>query len=129
MPWYSLSMDMTPSFEPAFDAAELMQRVGWDQTLLAELVDVFCEEAPRMIIDLQRCVEAGDSGGIQKCAHALKGSVMTFSAHPATDAAAALERMAHEGVLSDAETCMAVIEREVARLRSGLIRMVEQAIR
>ena len=114
------------SVEPAFEPAEILARVEGDRALLAELVELFREEAPHLLAELRRCVEAGDTRGVQDAAHALKGSVGNFGAFAATDAALALELLGRNEDLREAEPRLAELEQEVERLGSSLVRMVEE---
>jgi len=104
-----------------------LARVEGDRKLLAEIVDIFRVESPRMLADLRRCLETGDARGVMEAAHALKGCVGNFGGRAAADAALVLERMGREGALSGGGGRLAELEREVDRLRSGLGRMGEEA--
>ena len=115
------------SVEPAFDSENLLTRVGGDRKLLAEIVDIFRVESPRMLADLRRCLETGDARGVMEAAHALKGCVGNFGGRAAADAASALERMGREGALSGGGARLLELEREVDRLRNDLARMGEDA--
>jgi two-component system, sensor histidine kinase and response regulator len=111
--------------EPSF-ADEILARVEGDRNLLAELVDLFRADSGRILSDIRRCVEAGDAKGLEQAAHAMKGSVGNFGAGAAAEAALALEVMGREGALLGAGACLAVLQAEVDRLKSGLVRVVEE---
>jgi HPt (histidine-containing phosphotransfer) domain-containing protein len=115
------------SVEPAFDSDDVLTRVGGDRKLLAEIVDIFRVESPRLLADLRRCLETGDARGVMEAAHALKGCVGNFGGRAAADAALALERMGREGALSGGGARLLALEREVDRLRNDLARMGEDA--
>jgi PAS domain S-box-containing protein len=117
----------SPVVEPAFDPQDVLTRVEGDRDLLAELVEIFRAESPRMLADLRRCLEARDAGGVEVAAHALKGCVGNFGGRAAATAALALERMGREDGLAEAGPRLVELEREVDRLRSGLVRMCEEA--
>ena len=112
--------------QPDFEPAEILARVEGDRALLAELVDIFRDEAPHMLAELRRCVEAGDTRGVQDAAHALKGCVGNFGAFAAADAALAMELLGRSGDLRKAGSRLAELELEVERLRSSLVGMVEE---
>jgi PAS domain S-box-containing protein len=115
-----------PSVEPAFEPNEILARVEGNRELLAELVDIFREESPRMLAELRRCCEAGDTRGVRDAAHALAGCVGNFGASAAADAALALEHIGRDEDLREAGPRLAELEREVERLRIGLVGMVEE---
>ncbi|HVQ77891.1 MAG TPA: PAS domain S-box protein [Candidatus Binatia bacterium] len=112
--------------EPAFDPRDVLARVEGDRKLLAELVDIFRVESPRLLAGLRRCLEAGDVQGVEHAAHAVRGSVGNFGGHAAAEAALILERMGREAALSGGMSRLAELEQEVARLASGLARMSEE---
>jgi CheY-like chemotaxis protein len=105
---------------PAFDPQDALARVEGDRELLAELVDIYRVETPRMLADLRRCLEAGDVGGVESAAHALRGCVGILGGRAAAEAALAVERMATEAVRSGGGGQLAELERELDRLGTGL---------
>ena len=105
----------------------MLARVEGDWGLLAELVDIFRAEYPRLLANLRRSVETGDARGVQEAAHAIKGTVGNFGAQAASDAALALEVMGEEGALTGAGAAVARLEREVEHLERDLVRMGEGA--
>ena len=111
----------------SFDRDDVLARVEGDWGLLAELVDIFRAEHPRLLANLWHSVETGDVRGVQEGAHALKGTVGNFGAHAASDAARALEVMGKEGALSGAGAAVARLQREVELLERDLVRMREGA--
>jgi signal transduction histidine kinase/CheY-like chemotaxis protein len=115
------------SVEPAFDPADVLERVEGDRTLLSELVSIFRIESPLMLAELHRCLARGDARGVKDAAHALKGSVANFGGTAASAAALALEQAGGGGDLSQAGTQLAELEWQVDRLGSSLDRMGEQA--
>ena len=110
-----------PAASP-FDPEDVMARVEGDRELLAELVEIFRAEHPRLLAELRRCVEAGDARGAQDAAHAIKGTVGNFGGHAASEAARAIEALGERSLLADA---MAVdrLERAVSDLERDLVVM------
>lgn len=62
-----------------FDPAEALDRTCDDLELLAELAELFTENRDRLLVELTEAVAAGNAQGVSEAAHALKGSVGTFS--------------------------------------------------
>jgi len=114
-----------PAAASSVDAAELMARVDGDRELLAELVEIFRAESPRLLAELRRCVAAGDAHGVQEAAHAIKGTVGNFAGHAASEAALALEKMGQRGQLVDASACATRLETAVAALQRDLMAITE----
>ena len=111
----------------SFDPEDVLARVEGDRKLLAELVDIFHAEYPRLLANLRHSVEIGDARGVQEGAHAIKGTVGNFGGHAASDAARALEVMGQQGVLNGAGAAVERLERAVDDLAQNLARMGNEA--
>jgi two-component system sensor histidine kinase/response regulator len=110
--------------EPAVNAPDVLARVGGDRELLAEVIAIFREQAPRMVADLRRATESGDAKALERSAHTLRGSVVSLGAKPAADEANALETMGRLGRLEGAAGRVTDLERELARLQQELDRLI-----
>lgn len=108
---------------PAIDRADLLERLGGDAELLAELAEIFYAETPRMLTALRTAAEVGDASNVQRVAHTLRGSVAVFGAHAASQAAQSLEQMARGGSLAGSAGALAALDEEVARLSDELRRL------
>jgi HPt (histidine-containing phosphotransfer) domain-containing protein len=62
----------------------------------------------------------GDAVGLERAAHALKGSVSNFAAPEAFQATQKLEKMGCEQNLSQAEEAYAALEKEILKLQTAL---------
>jgi HPt (histidine-containing phosphotransfer) domain-containing protein len=102
------------------DRSLALARVDGDESLLADLARLFCEESPKMLAAVQQAVSAKDAERLQRAAHSLKGAVATFAAHHAFDAALKLERLGRAGDLGEAGKAYQALESQVERLRSVL---------
>ncbi len=99
------------------DRSELLGHVGGDLGLARELIGVFRAEYPRLRRDIDVALSTGDGKLLHRAAHTLKGSVGTFGARAARDAAERLERMASKGELALAVEAVAQFDVELERLR------------
>jgi two-component system sensor histidine kinase/response regulator len=112
---------------PPFDPGDLLARVEGDRALLAELVDIFRQEYPRLLADVRASMESGDPRGVQEAAHAIKGTVGNFGARAASEAASALELIGQQGVLTGAGAAYDRLERELGLLSRDLARIGDEA--
>jgi CheY-like chemotaxis protein len=82
---------------PTFDAAALMENLGNDKAVLAEVVRL-CRstDVPRLLKDLADSLAAGSCQAAAKAAHGLKGMVGAFNATTAWNLAKHLETSARE---------------------------------
>jgi PAS domain S-box-containing protein len=111
--------------EPALDPDDILARVEGDRELLGELIDIFRAESPHMLNDLERQLDAQDAQGVARVAHTLRGSVASFGARLAAQAAHTLELMGRDGELALARTQFVRLRREVRRLDQALTELAE----
>jgi HPt (histidine-containing phosphotransfer) domain-containing protein len=105
-----------------FDREEALARVGGSEQLLRDLVELFRNECPIQLDDIRRQRAAGDSAGLARAAHALKGSVAMFAAQRAYDAALRIEKMGRAGDLADFDEAWLVLQAAIDRLISAFDR-------
>jgi CheY-like chemotaxis protein len=79
-----------------FDSAELVDRVGGDRELIAELVCRFLEDCPALVTAIASAIEHRDTERVRFAAHALKGAAATVAVTAVFEAAQMLERVAAE---------------------------------
>lgn len=98
----SVIVDAPQTSEPdgttVFAYPELLRRVGGDPAIAQELASGFYQDASSLINSLSGVVSAGDLPRIRVAAHTLKGAAGSISALALRDAAAAMEKMAHDGI-------------------------------
>ena len=111
----------------AVDVEDLMGRVGGDRTLVAELAEIFREEAPRLVAGMRGAIASGDARALERAAHALKGSAISLGAKPAAEVAAALEAMGRQGAIDGAAARVDDLERDLVQLHESLTRLSTSA--
>jgi two-component system sensor histidine kinase/response regulator len=104
------------SSQVVLNLPELLVRVDNDRDLLRELIDIFKEEFPRLLLQLQEQVVRGDMKSVETTGHGLKGMLSGLSAMPAAAVAARLEQMGRAGEISGLSDAVTLLEREVERL-------------
>ena len=108
------------SSDPVLDPNAALERVDGDRELLGEIIDLFQQDIDNLVQELEQAVQAKDPEAIMRTAHRLKGSVATFSAKPATEAALRLETMGRNGDIRDAAAAFRTLQGELARLQPAL---------
>jgi HPt (histidine-containing phosphotransfer) domain-containing protein len=96
----------------------LRESVG--EEFLGELVATFLEDAPAQLETLRSAVEHGDAEVARRAAHTLKGNGATFGANAFSELCRGLEERAKSADLSDAESLVAGVEAEYARVEAAL---------
>jgi HPt (histidine-containing phosphotransfer) domain-containing protein len=105
---------------PAFNLDEALARVDGDRDLLVELAGILRSEAPRMLAGIRAGLQTGDARSVEVAAHTLRGSVGSFGAVAAVQAASLLELAARSGDLSGAPGLYDSLEHAVQQLLDGL---------
>ena len=98
--------EMAPVPMLAVDREMLMDRVGGDEELFREIVELFLVDCPIRVAAIDAAVTSGDPEKIRLAAHALKGSAGNLSAISLMSAARTLERMGIEKRLAAAPTAL-----------------------
>jgi HPt (histidine-containing phosphotransfer) domain-containing protein len=110
----------TPVVGFQIDREVALAGVGGDVELLREIVTLFLSEYPRIQAELKDAVLRGDAKGVERAAHGLKGSVSTFGANPAAEAALQLETMGRARDLSEVRPALELLETALVALRPEL---------
>ncbi len=85
----------------AWDSLETLRRLEGDEVLLAEVVEIFLEEAPRQIAGMKRAIEQGSARTAAEIAHSLKGQLAYFGIAEVSNQARRLEELGREGKLEE----------------------------
>lgn len=106
--------------------AEALKRVGGDEELLCEIAELFLQEFPGLLADIQAAMAAGDAHALERAAHNLKGSVANFGAEPAREAAYRVECIGRQGDLSSAAAAIAELDDQLGLLQAELVTLTRQ---
>jgi two-component system sensor histidine kinase/response regulator len=82
------------------DKAVALDRVGGDEELLAEVAQLFLEDYPNSLREIDDALQRGDAKLLERAAHTLKGAASNFGADPVVEPALALELAGRTGNLS-----------------------------
>lgn len=103
-----------------FDPREALERTCDDLELLAELAELFAENRDCLLASLTAAVAAGNAEEIDQAAHALKGSVGTFSTKRPYLLARELEFCGKEQRLTDAPQLLDALKAALIELETSL---------
>ena len=99
--------------------AEGLRSFG-DAAVVAELIDLFLQDAPARLAQAREALAAGDAAEIGESAHSLKGSARNLRAEQLAKACEALEKMGKTGTLDDVETLLGQAEVELQKVTTLL---------
>jgi CheY-like chemotaxis protein/HPt (histidine-containing phosphotransfer) domain-containing protein len=117
----SVASDGERPADSAFDRREALRRAGGEEEVLRDLIELFCEEYPKLMDTMREAISEGKATELERAAHTLKGALLQFAARPAADAALHLERLACDGDLSEALNGWKTLEAEISRLLPELV--------
>ncbi|MDQ2800766.1 MAG: response regulator, partial [Armatimonadota bacterium] len=109
-----------------FDREAALSRMDGDIGLLGEIVELFLEEAPRLLSLVHERLSAGDASGVERAAHSLKGASANLCASGLAAAAGTLEARGREGDLARAPEALAGVAAELDLLLPALRTLREQ---
>lgn len=117
------AMTTSPARKPDLAVLDLngaLERIAGDQGLLREIAEIFLNDGPLLLRELQSALSGGDSQQIERTAHALKGIAANVGGLRVERAALAVEDAARGGHLELAQVAAQQLEREFAQLVDAL---------
>ena len=103
-----------------FDIEFSLRRLDGNHKLLADIIEIFNEDAPGIVRELKQELKNGDSTAVVKLAHALKGLFANFTKKGCFVTAQRIERAARTGNLQDAHAILSELEQFYSQLASEL---------
>ena len=114
-----------PEKNASINMEELLEIMSGDEELLQECLEYFVGDYPEMLGNIKDAIDAGDPSGLDRNAHAFKGTLKYIAAGKASDIAFQLERMGKDGNLDEAEDTYLLLAQECERLK-GFIKNIQQ---
>ena len=105
---------------PVFDHSVLLTQFGDDLEFVNELIELFLEESPRLLADVQKAVERHDGKAIERTAHRLKASAGKFGMTETVAAAMRLEVFGRKAELADSNAAYQTLHDELRQLQAEL---------
>jgi HPt (histidine-containing phosphotransfer) domain-containing protein len=98
----------------------VLARLGGDRSLLAEISQLFIEDAPIRLRQIRAALDDQDADALRRAAHGFKGAAANFGATALVDAARALEDIGHRGAFAGYEAAWNALALETERLTATL---------
>jgi HPt (histidine-containing phosphotransfer) domain-containing protein len=106
---------------PILDARAAMVRLGGDAELYGDLIEFFLVDAPDLMKDLWRAIEADKAADVRMKAHALKGLIAGCGGVRAVNVAQLIENAAQTGDPEELPSLAQSLEAEVSALTQLLL--------
>jgi len=117
-----------PAASMDIDFARMRERLGGDEKLLHEVIEIFIDQAPKHIDTLRVALANGDAATLEKTAHGIKGELGYLGIAEVLNEAWELERLAREHDLADAKETFASFEKNIDQIVATLLRHSENAL-
>jgi signal transduction histidine kinase/DNA-binding response OmpR family regulator len=103
-----------------FDSSGALNRAGHDPELLAELIEIFLEDCPRRVAEIQEAISLADAQGLERSAHKLKGAAAVFEARSVVELAEQLESLGHQADILSATELLSTLNCQIDELTRAL---------
>jgi PAS domain S-box-containing protein len=110
------------------DEQAIMERVGGDPALLAEVVELLCGDVPKLLTQLQVAIRSRDLPAVARTAHTLKGEFSNFTKNGAYLTTVELVEASRNGDAVVAATMVGRLEEEAGRLMDKLNALVKSVV-
>ncbi len=114
---------------PRLDLDGLLRTFDNDMIFLKECTDMFMQEYPKMLAQIQTHVEEKDGPGLRRTAHAIKGMMGNFQAASIARTAYALEEMGHKEDFGQAGPVFETLRAEVTDFGKMLSDFIRKEIK
>jgi HPt (histidine-containing phosphotransfer) domain-containing protein len=100
--------------------AGVLDSVGGDREFLAELIETYLDDSPRLLEAMHMALETGNAEDFRRAAHSLKSNSASLGAMPLSRLARGLEEMGKAGMLEGAAANLAQAEAEYALVKAAM---------
>ncbi|HUT64287.1 MAG TPA: response regulator, partial [Anaerolineae bacterium] len=118
-PGSTMSKPATPDLK-TFNKAEALALMDGEEDLLREIVDLFFENCPNWLEDLEKSVQQSDAFHLEITAHKLKGSLRNIAAERAAMIAQDIEKIGKSQDLTRAREIYSILVEEITSLYTVL---------
>ena len=109
------------------DFARIQERLGGDEKLLREVIEIFIEQAPQHVDTLRVALIKKDASAVEKAAHSIKGELGYLGVSGVLDKARELERLGREDGLAEAGEIFTCFENDIDQIIAALRRNSENS--
>jgi HPt (histidine-containing phosphotransfer) domain-containing protein len=103
-----------------WDAARALQRLGGDEGLFRDIVQIFLHEAPKHLAGLREALAQRDKDSVECIAHTLKGELSYLGVPGAAHHASKPEDAGRNGDLECAASIRISLEKDVENLLTSM---------
>ena len=113
--------------EPAvLNVEQILDRLGGDEKLLHEVIQIFIDEAPKHLDTLRSALGQGDAEALEKITHSMKGELAYLGISEVSQKARELEELGRKHDLEQASRIFPSFEAEVSAIVAAMRRANSQ---
>jgi HPt (histidine-containing phosphotransfer) domain-containing protein len=105
-----------------WDIRSALERLGGDEKLLYEVLDIFIDQAPKDVATIRNALVRDDFETIERTAHTLKGNLGYLGISKVLEEAGQLEILGHKNEMEQARFIFASFESDIAVLLAAMRR-------
>jgi histidine phosphotransfer protein HptB len=91
-----------------------------DPSFLRELIQIYLDDSPKQIAEIESALAAGDALKLTRAAHSLKGSSANFGAAPLRAVAEKVEHLGRANSLGEVPAQLPELKAEYDRVKAAL---------
>jgi two-component system sensor histidine kinase/response regulator len=110
----------SPASPLAWDIASTLERLGGDEKLLQDVLEIFLQEVPKHLAGLKEALSRGNARDTQEISHTLKGELGYLGIPQVSRRAAELEELGRKSDLRSAERVYQVFEVELSQVLTSV---------
>ena len=99
---------------------ETLERLGNDETLFHEVIEIFLDDVPKHMASLGRAIKAGDAAAVEGAAHTLKGELGYLGIAEVSQKARELEELGRNSDLRFAAGLYATFASDLSELLTSM---------
>ncbi|SNT43935.1 MHYT domain-containing protein, NO-binding membrane sensor [Granulicella rosea] len=115
--------------DASVEIEELLERIGGDRDLLAELLELYREDYPVQVEAGREALRNNDPAALQAMGHRMKGAMSNLAAPEASRLAGELESSGRDKNLSSASATLEALDRELLRVAQALEAVCMEAVK
>jgi CheY-like chemotaxis protein len=100
--------------------SKVLQLVNGDRQIIAELIDTYRIEVPKLVASIENAARALDAKALRLAAHTLKGSMRLFGVASVSSLVEAIESQGESGVLENLQPRIDELKLQLKRLDQAL---------
>ena len=98
-----------------------------DDSFLRELIQIYLDDSPQRIDEIEECLEKGDAIRLTRAAHSLKGSSANFGATQLRAISEKIEHLGREGAMAQVPAEIPELKAEFGRVKAALEALLSPA--